>query len=229
MDYKKWEPIYKKIIEDFKFQVKRDEDAATVLDELLMDKNVLSTKYLRKTIENKEIFVFGAGPSLQKSIYKYHEKFLDKIKISADGATTALIENDIVPDIVVTDLDGKISDQIRANDKGSIVIIHAHGDNIDKIKKYVPEFRGRILGSTQTNPKPYSNVYNFGGFTDGDRAVYLADHFHAKDIYLLGFDFNNKIGEYSFSEKKNLKQKILKLSWCKNLISSLEKNNILFL
>jgi uncharacterized Rossmann fold enzyme len=229
MDYKKWEPIYKKIIEDFKFQVKRDEEAANILDDLLRNKNVLSTKYLKKTIENKEIFVFGAGPSLQKSIYKHHEKFLDKIKISADGATTALIENDIIPDIVVTDLDGKISDLIKANDKGSIVIIHAHGDNIDKIKKYVQEFKGRILGSTQTNPKPYSNVYNFGGFTDGDRAAYLADHLHAKNISLLGFDFNNKIGRYSFSENKDIKQKILKLRWCKNLINLLDKNNILFL
>ena len=229
MDYKKWEPIYKKIVKDFKFQVKLDEESANILDELLRNKNVLSTKDLRELIENNEIFVFGAGPSLQKSIYKYQEKFFDKVKISADGATTALIENDIIPDIIVTDLDGKISDQIKANKKGSIVIIHAHGDNIDKIKKYVSDFEGPVMGSTQTNPKTYSNVYNFGGFTDGDRAVYLADHFHAKNIYLLGFDFNNIIGKYSFSENKDVKQKILKLKWCKNLISLLDKNNINFL
>jgi hypothetical protein len=229
MDYKKWEPIYKKIVKDFKFQVKLEEEAANVLDELLRNKNVLSTKELRELIENNEVFVFGAGPSLQKSIYKYQEKFFDKVKVSADGATTALIENDIIPDIIVTDLDGKILDQIRANNKGSMVIIHAHGDNIDRIKKYVPEFKGSLLGSTQTNPKPYSNVYNFGGFTDGDRAVYLSDHFHAKNIYLLGFDFDNKIGKYSFSENKDIKQKILKLKWCKKLISLLGKNNINFL
>jgi uncharacterized Rossmann fold enzyme len=31
-------------------------------------------------------------------------------------------------------------------------------------------------------------VYNFGGFTDGDRAVMVARHFGATKIHLLGFD-----------------------------------------
>jgi len=226
MDYKKWEPIYKKIVKDFKFSTEQDEKAADILNECLQNKNPLSIRKLEELIENREVFVFGAGPSLQKSISRYKEKFSDKTKLAADGATTALMENNILPDIVVTDLDGKVLDQIKANNNGNITIIHAHGDNIDKIKKYVPKFKGKIIGTTQTNPDPYNNLYNFGGFTDGDRAVYIADHFHAKKINLIGFDFNKEIGPYSFPKNKDTKQKILKLKWCKNLIDMLHKNNI---
>jgi len=175
------------------------------------------------TIKNRELIVFGAGPSLEKSIVKHKNLFTDKIKISADGATTALLKNSILPDIIVTDLDGRIVDQIKANAEGSIIVVHAHGDNLDKIKSYVPSFKGPIAGTTQTNPKNYSKLNNFGGFTDGDRAVYLADHFHAKKIYLMGFDFNKKIGEYSFAGKKDKNLKLKKLEWCKALIDKIER------
>ena len=118
-----------------------------------------------------------------------------------------------------------LSDQLRANSEGSIVIAHAHGDNINSVKKYVPEFKGPIVGSTQIDPKPYENIQNFGGFTDGDRAVYLADHFQAKRIYLVGFDFEGIVGKYSFPENKDYKLKLEKLNWCKYLIELLKKDN----
>ena len=186
---------------------------------------------LNDLIFNKEVIVFGAGPSLENSIKIYKKNFSNKIKITADGATSALIERKIKPDIIVTDLDGNVKDQIKANSDGSFVIIHAHGDNIKKIKKYVPKFKGKLLGSTQTDPKLYENVYNFGGFTDGDRAVYLADHFNAKKIFLVGFDFNGEIGKYSFSKNKDKNIKLKKLKWCKHLIELLmkNKNNIHYL
>jgi len=147
------------------------------------------------------------------------------ITITADGVTTAFVEKDIIPDVVVTDLDGKISDQIAANKKGSIAIIHAHGDNIDKIIKYVPKFKGNIIGTTQTDPSIFDNIHNFGGFTDGDRCVFLSDHFKAKKIYLSSFDYENKIGKYSFSKNKNKIKKLKKLKWCRCLIEELRKEN----
>ena len=173
---------------------------------------------------DKEVIVFGAGPSLENSIEINKQKFENKIKISADGATTALLEKNIHPDIIVTDLDGKVSDQIKANSKGSILVIHAHGDNINRIQRYIHEFKLNIIGTTQTDPKLYKNVYNFGGFTDGDRAVYISDHFNAKKINLVGFDFNGKIGKYSFSKEKNKNLKLKKLKWCKYLIEQLMKS-----
>ena len=229
MDYKDWESIYRKIVEDFHFSVENDEKAADVLNTLLKQKSPMSIDKLNDFIASKEIIIFGAGPSLENSIITHKKMFANTLKIAADGATTALLKYNICPDIIVTDLDGKVPDQVKANSDGSIVVIHAHGDNIDKIKKYVPKFKGEIVGTTQINPEPYDNIHNLGGFTDGDRAVYLADHFCAKKIFLTGFDFNNEIGYYSFSENKNKTLKLKKLKWCKNLINMLNKKNISYL
>ena len=62
---------------------------------------------LEREIKNKVVFVIGAGPSLSSSIPSI-KKFKKATKIVADGATRALIENGIRPDIVVTDLDGNL-------------------------------------------------------------------------------------------------------------------------
>lgn len=226
MDYKDWKSTYEKIVSDFNYSVETDEKAADTLDKLLQEKkNLFPISTLKDLINNREIMIFGAGPSLEESILKHKKKLIYKLKIAADGTTTALLKNNIRPDIIVTDFDGKVSDQLKANSEGSIAIIHAHGDNINKIKKYVPKLEGKILGTTQINPEPYGFLHNFGGFTDGDRAVYLVDHFHAKKIYLMGFDFNGKIGEYSFAENKDKKLKLKKLKWCKYLINVLNKQN----
>jgi uncharacterized Rossmann fold enzyme len=183
---------------------------------------------LEDLFAGKEVVIFGAGSSLENKITTQKDKFFGKILISADGATSALLSNGILPDIMVTDLDGKIIDQINANIGGSIAIIHAHGDNIDELKEYVPKFNGKIIGSTQIDSDPYDNVHNFGGFTDGDRAIYIAESFKASNIYLVGFDFTGTIGKFSFSEKKDKQLKLKKLKWCEKLVKSLKKefNNI---
>jgi uncharacterized Rossmann fold enzyme len=225
MYYQDWVTIYKKIISDFNIEKEDDIQAAKILNQLLQNKKFFSLKELERIITKKEVVIFGAGPSLEALLISKKERLSDKIKITADGATSALIKHNIKPDIIVTDLDGKISDQLKANLEGSIVIIHAHGDNIDNLITYVQEFKGKIFGTTQINPEPYKNLDNFGGFTDGDRAIFLAEYFKAKKIYLIGFDFNDKIGEYSFSKFKNKNQKLKKLKWCKYLINQLKKDN----
>jgi len=214
MIYKNWEQIYKKILKDFNIKESEDKKSAELLDILLSNKSIFPLEDLSHLIKDKQVFVFGAGPSLENSIIKNKKHFNSFIKISADGATSALIKHAIYPDIIVTDLDGNVKDQIKSNDKGSIIIIHAHGDNKDKIIRYLPEIK---IGTTQTDPSKFKNLYNFGGFTDGDRAVFIADHFNAKKINLIGFNFNGKIGKYSCSENKNKKLKLKKLKWCKKL------------
>lgn len=225
MFYKDWKIIYKEIAQNLNYKEENDVIAADFLNKLLLDNKAASIKHLKKIIENKEIIVFGAGNSIEKVMMLHKRKLLNKIKITANGATSALIENNILPDIIVTDLDGKINDQIKANKKGSIVVIHAHGDNIPKIKNHLSDFKGKIIGTTQIDPKPFENLYNFGGFTDGDRAVFLADYFNAKKIYLVGFDFDGSIGKYSFSNEKDKLLKLEKLNWCKYLLNILKKEN----
>ncbi len=231
MNYSKWDSYYKQILDDFNFSKKRDIESAQLLNDLLRNRNKIDMDSLKNFMENKEIVVFGAGPSLEKSIHKYLDFFIDKILISADGATSALVKNCILPDFIFTDLDGNVSDQIYANKNGSIIVLHAHGDNIHAIKKYLSKFNNRIIGTTQTDPSEFKNLYNFGGFTDGDRCVFFAEHFKVKKIYLIGFDFHGEIGEYSYPDKKDKKQKIKKLRWCEDLIVVLAKKhkNIIFL
>jgi uncharacterized Rossmann fold enzyme len=231
MIYNEWKPFYEKILRDLELNFKGDKNAAFLLESILKNKKILDIKTLKNLLKNTEVVVFGAGPSLEKSI-DFNRKKIDKcVKIAADGATSALLKFDILPDIIVTDLDGDIDDQIKANSKGSIVIIHAHGDNTDALQNYVEKFQGKIIGSTQIDPCEFKNLYNFGGFTDGDRAVFLADHFKAKNIYLIGFDFNGEIGKYSFTESKNKNMKLKKIKWCETLIKtiSIKNKNIEFL
>jgi uncharacterized Rossmann fold enzyme len=224
MDFITWEPFYKKIIADFNFSEKEDKRAAALLNKLLQKKPTSMDK-LENLIGGKEVYVFGAAPSLESTIHKHKNRFEESVIITADGSTSALMKHNIVPNVIVTDLDGNIADQQQANSKGSLVVIHAHGDNIEQIKKEVSNFKGDIIGTTQTDPRFYDNLYNFGGFTDGDRATFLANRFNAKNIWLLGFDFADEIGSYSFAEHKNKEVKLKKLQWCKQLLDTLQKDN----
>ena len=98
MLYKEYKIIYEKITKDLGIQIKDDEKASDILDNLLQDKKLITVDDLENLIDGKEVIVFGAGPSLESSL-TYHKKQLkDKIKIAADGTTTALLKNGILPD-----------------------------------------------------------------------------------------------------------------------------------
>ena len=231
MFYKDWKPIYEKIADDFCYKLENEKKSVDFLDKLLDEKELFPLKKLNEIIYDKEVIIFGAGSNLIDQIDLHKTKILNCVKISADGATSAILKNNVIPEIIVTDFDGYIPDQIKANSKGSIIVIHAHGDNITKIRKYLPKFKKRIIGTTQIDPTPYKNIKNFGGFTDGDRAVFLAAHFNAKKINLIGFEFKGEIGKYSYIDNKDINLKIKKLKWCQYLIGLLKQNkqNIYFL
>ena len=155
----------------------------------------LILKKLTDLICNRAVFIFGAGPSLEESVHRVKRFHRLATFISANGATKLLLENSIAPHIVVTDLDGNIEAIVESLRRGSIVVVHGHGDNILSILKYVPKFRGNVIGTTQLIP--WDNLMNFGGFTDGDRALYLALYFGARKIVMLGMDFGDVVGKYS--------------------------------
>jgi len=213
MDYNEWKKYYNQILLDFDFSKKEDEKSAVLLSKLLDGKKLVKPEDLNNIISGKNVYVFGAAGSLQDDVKKVKKE--KAVFISADPATSLLMEKNIMPDIIVTDLDGVVEDEVKANKKGAIAMIHAHGNNIDRLERYVPMFDGKIIGTTQS--KPFDNIHNFGGFTDGDRAVCLADCFGAKKIFLAGFDFEN-VGKYSKS--KELKMK--KLEWAKRIIEKID-------
>ncbi|MFQ5815326.1 MAG: 6-hydroxymethylpterin diphosphokinase MptE-like protein [Candidatus Hydrothermarchaeaceae archaeon] len=210
MRYEEWEGFYREILSDFNFSEERDEAAARLLNSIIKP---LDTNLLEENLKGKRVNVYGASPALELI-----KEFATGTNIAANGATSYLLNMGVVPDIVVTDLDGRIEDLMRAMDGGSILVVHAHGDNIDAIRKHVGRL-GKIIGTTQT--RPFGRLHNFGGFTDGDRAIFLAHHFGAREIHLYGMDFHGEIGRYSFSEDSETKRK--KLLWAEKLINHLIK------
>ena len=197
MEFGLWEKYYTEILEDFGFSRKNDEESAKLLDEILSTEGCLTLDDLSQIVGFSDKFiVFGAGPSLNEHIEMLKKDYdlKDYVLVAADGATTALIEQKVAPDIVATDLDGKLDDILLANIRGANIIVHAHGDNIDKIAT-VTSFFNNVLGTTQA--QPVGNLYNFGGFTDGDRALFLAVALGASEITLAGMDFGDMVTKYS--------------------------------
>ena len=197
MEFGLWEKYYKEILDDFGFSRPGDEESAKLLDEILSTEGCLTLDELGEIVGFSDKFiVFGAGPSLKEHVQMLKEEYdLKKyVLVAADGATTALIEERLSPDIITTDLDGNLDDILLANVRGANVVIHAHGDNIEKIASLTPFFTS-VLGTTQA--QPVGNLYNFGGFTDGDRALFLAVALGASEITLAGMDFGDIVTRYS--------------------------------
>lgn len=105
--------------------------------------------------------------------------------VAADTATPLVLSRGMVPDIVVTDLDGPVEALVSASRSGSLLFVHGHGDNMDSLREVLPLLRGRAEPTTQV-PGPVGHVHNFGGFTDGDRAAYVSVALGARAVVLLG-------------------------------------------
>ena len=206
-----WEKRYFSILKELNYSEKKDKESALILDSIL--KKTDTIKKVRKLIEGKTIFVIGSGPSLSIAIPKL-KKLEKSIKIAADSSLKPLVDNGIIPDIIVTDLDGNEDTIKKISKTKSIFVIHAHGDNIEKLQM-VKKMKN-CIGTTQTNP--FNKIQNFGGFTDGDRGVFLANHFDAKKIILFGMDFGNQIGKFSNTKKSDRETKLKKLEIGRDLL-----------
>ena len=206
-----WEKRYFSILKELNYSEKKDKESALILDSIL--KKTDTIKKVRKLIEGKTIFVIGSGPSLSIAIPKL-KKLEKSIKIAADSSLKPLVDNGIIPDIIVTDLDGNEDTIKKIAKTKSIFVIHAHGDNIEKLQM-VKKMKN-CIGTTQTNP--FNKVQNFGGFTDGDRGVFLASYFNAKKIILFGMDFGNQIGKFSNTKKSDRETKLKKLEIGRDLL-----------
>ena len=155
MEFGLWEKYYTEILDDFGFSRENDEESARLLDEILSVEGCLTLDDLGEIVGfSDKYIVFGAGPSLKEHIQLLKEEYdlKDYVLVAADGATTALIEEKVVPDIVATDLDGKLDDILLANIRGANIIIHAHGDNIEKIAS-LSSFFNNVLGTRRHSDK----------------------------------------------------------------------------
>ena len=218
MTIRGWKTRYREIRNVFGYRKYDDLISAKKLNSKIGKRYPLSN--IKKTIRGQTVFIIGAGPSLSRSISTL-KKYQNITKIVADGAVQALIEHKIKPQILVTDLDGDIASIKKIGKTKIPIIIHAHGNNYDKLD-IVSKLQNKI-GTTQT--EKFGKLENFGGFTDGDRCVFLAENFHAKKIILFGMDFGDKIGKYSKKKVMDRKTKLKKLEYGKKLLEWLAKES----
>ena len=197
MRFEDWEPFYEAIIEEFGYSRDADRRSARLLNRRLEPFDV---SRLDAVFDGADVAVVGNAPSLEPR--DVHED----VVVAADAAARRLDDAGVPVDVVVTDLDGAPRYAAAASTDGTHVAVHAHGDNYDAVDRWLPEFEtSNVVGTTQT--RPFGVLHNFGGFTDGDRAAFLADEFGASNIELVGFDFNAAGGE-----------KRRKLRWARRLL-----------
>jgi len=207
MEIEGWLPYYDEICADLGIDSERDAHSARVLARLLRENGAIDDRSetlveVQARIGGRTVYVVGAGPDLEEELDRalvelddsWSRPTRDEAILAADGATSALLARGIVPDLIVTDLDGSVRDQRSALERGAIMFVHAHADNLGSISEHVPGLKGAVIGTTQTDPASGGDLDNFGGFTDGDRAAFIAQHFGATRIVLMGFDFN-EVGE----------------------------------
>ena len=206
-----WKERYSEILTKFEYDKCKDIKAAILLDSMLKKSN--AGVKIQKMINENTVLVIGSGPSLLSAIPQL-KKYKKTIKIAADSSLKLLAENKIIPEIIITDLDGDVSTFEKMAKTESIFVVHAHGDNLKRLAQ-VKKFKN-CIGTTQT--KPVGQINNFGGFTDGDRGVFLASHYKASRIILFGMDFGDKIGKFSNTRPQDKETKKAKLAVGESLL-----------
>jgi uncharacterized Rossmann fold enzyme len=207
MNFSEWEPVYGQILDDFGFDRAADERARDILADLLRDD---TPRTLREgTVADETVAIAGAGPSLGREA----EVAADADSVfAASTATDRLREAGVDVDWMVTDLDKNPGTVRSLTAEGIPVAVHAHGDNIAALENHVPTFTADAVVPT-TQAAPADPVVNPGGFTDGDRAAFLADHLCADELVFPGWDFDDP----SVSPQKRRK-----LAWAERLLAWLE-------
>jgi uncharacterized Rossmann fold enzyme len=208
MEFRTWEPVYEDILDDFGYPRDGDERARDRFAELLGDDGTYDPAGLG--LDGAVVAVAGAGPSLEAEADRAADA---DIVLAASTAADRLRAAGVAVDCMVTDLDKNADTGRELAADGTPVAVHAHGDNIPALETHVPAYGSEfVVPTTQATPVP--PVRNYGGFTDGDRAAFLADHFGAAALVFPGWDFDDP----SVTAEKRRK-----LRWAERLLRWLEQ------
>ncbi len=217
MEYSDWAPHYQRIAEQFGFSLDRERASADRLLALLSTSaRAEPLARIAARLSGRVVVVVGLAPDAgPPPLWALPAGSEPLAIVAADGATQTCLAQSLVPEVIVTDLDGPVPSEVSANLRGALVAIHAHGDNRPAIERWTPEFPGELAGSWAGPPE--RGLFNVGGFTDGDRAAFLAHHVGAKRVILWGFDFTT-VSERDPSERQ---RKLGKLRWAEKLLTIL--------
>ena len=217
MEYAAWSPFYERIARDLGFAFDREVAARDRLESLLPSRaRERPLERVRDRLQGRDVIVVGAAPGAgPPPLWRLPAGDLRPVVVAADSATGGCLEAGLVPTVVVTDLDGPVPPEVTANRRGALVVVHAHGDNGPAVEEWVPQFPGELVGSWAGAPT--ASLIDVGGFTDGDRAAYLADACGARSILLWGFDFS-RVEE---PDAAALQRKQAKLRWAERALREL--------
>ncbi|WP_224450220.1 6-hydroxymethylpterin diphosphokinase MptE-like protein [Haloprofundus salilacus] len=206
MNFETWEPVYERLLAEFGFDREADERARDELAELSepFDESRL------RVVDGASVAVVGAAPSLADEVDR--AAAADYV-FAASTAVDVLCDRGVSVDLMVTDLDKNPETARELTRRGVPVAAHAHGDNRSAIREWVPRFRSEnVLATTQA--APVGAVVDYGGFTDGDRAAFLADEFGARELKFAGWQFDDPTVDET---------KARKLAWAERLLGWLER------
>ncbi|MBC9987557.1 DUF115 domain-containing protein [Haloferax sp. AS1] len=207
MDFTTWEPVYGRILDDFGFDRTGDERARDALADLVKPFDRDRLDWVGATVA-----VCGAAPTLDAELDRLDDPDVDVV-VAASTAADAVRDAGFDLDLMVTDLDKNPETAVELTESGVPVAAHAHGDNLPAVREWVPQFDAdHVLGTTQA--APVGPVVNWGGFTDGDRAVFIADELGAKRLVFAGWDFDDPTVDA---------MKAQKLRWAERLLRWLER------
>ncbi len=205
MRFSDWAPAYDAVLADFGYSRAGDEAARDELAAL-----VRPFDHERLDFAGETVAVAGGAPTLADELATVERA--DSV-VAASVAADTVLDAGLPVDVMVTDLDKNPETARELTHDGTLVAAHAHGDNRDAVREVVPTLDpAYTLGTTQAEPR--GPVENFGGFTDGDRAAFLADEFGADRLVFPGWDFDDPAVDPA---------KARKLEWAERLLRWLER------
>jgi uncharacterized Rossmann fold enzyme len=234
MEFRHWEPVYEAILADFGFGRAADVRARDLLVDLVTGACEREHASADDPADGGEggaeaehagggpltpadldfsgetVAIVGAAPSLDPE-----DEAIDRADsvVAASDAAAVVRDAGVGVDCLVTDLDADREIARALTREGTPVAVHAHGDNRAAVREHLPDLNVRAVLPT-TQAAPAGPVHNPGGFTDGDRAGFLADHCGAAELTFAGWDFDDPAVD---------PMKRRKLAWAERLLRWLER------